>query len=144
MVPTIVGLSVIIVGLTAWNVYLTVFMFDVRDTSADALDSVVQGWERLSGRVTALESPAYPKYLGTLTGSQTDADGCEGIDPVWGEHDQRVKEALSAVQSQRTGAINTDPEEHPFFIVTEDQSEQFDADTIHRLNTLVDPKIEIE
>lgn len=124
MVPTIVGLSVVIVGLTAWNVYLTVTLFDVRDTAADALDKILEGWERLSGRVAALESPAYPKYLGTLTGAQiaTQDESCNGVDteefdPVWGEHDQRVREALTQAQTplHRTGAIQRDPESSDFF-----------------------------
>lgn len=119
MVPTIVGMSVVIVGLLAWNVYLTVFMFDVRDTAADALDALINAGESVSSRVRALESPAYPKYSGTVAGSENSENAaCEGIDPVWGAHDLAVAEALTQAQTPQhraTGAINTDPNSSAFF-----------------------------
>lgn len=138
MVPTIVGLCVVIVGLVAWITFLTIALYDVRDTAAGAIDAQTTIYIKLNARVKALEPKDYPKYLGTLTGSEIAAEDavCEGIDPVWGEHDARVAEALTQAVRPSHRVITSNPDEHPFFGVTPDQSADFDADTTHRLTEL--------
>lgn len=137
MVPTIVGLCVVIVGLVVWVTWLTIALYDVRDTAADAIDAQTTIYMALDGRVKVLEPKDYPKYLGTLTGSEIEADEreCGTPDPVWGEHDARVTDAITH-RMRGKGVINADAESHPFFTVTPDQSQNFDEDTAHRLAQL--------
>ena len=137
MVPTIVGLCVVIFGLTVWAAWLTIALYDTRDTAADAIDAQTTMYIKLDSRLKLVEPKEYPKYLGTVTGSQiaTEDAACEGIDPVWGEHDARVTDAITH-RMRGKGVINTDPDEHPFFTVTPDQSADFDEHVTHQLTEL--------
>lgn len=117
MVPTMVGLVVVIVGLVGWILFLTIALYDVRDTAAAAIDAQTTLYMKLDSRLKTVEPREYPKYSGTPAGSEIAAQdaACEGIDPVWGEHDLAVAEALTQVQTPRHRVINTDPNSSAFF-----------------------------
>lgn len=114
MVPTIVGLSFVVIGLLIWVTWLTIKLYESRNLVADTLDAHTTVYIALDGRVKAVERNQYPKYLDAVIPVEN-APECDTPDPVWGEHDARVKEALTQAATPRHRVITVDPETAPFF-----------------------------
>lgn len=129
MVPTIVGLTFVVIGLLGWVTFLTIKLYESRGLVADTLDAHTTLYIKLNGRVKVVEARQYPKYLDAVVPVEN-APECATPDPVWGEHDARVKEALTH------GTIKVTPEMHPFFSVSDEDSTEFDVDTSDRLAEL--------
>lgn len=126
MFPTIVGMSIVILGLAAWCVWLTITLYDTRDAAADAIDAQTTLYMKLYNRLRALEAPAYPKYMGTPL--PADEQECGTPDSVGWRGD-----AVSKYPSELV-----DPELHSFFAVTPEQSQAYDNQTADRLADLHD------
>lgn len=129
MVPTIVGLTFVIIGLVGWITWLTIKLYESRGLVADTLEAHTTLYIKLHSRLKAIEGRQYPMYLDAVLPVENAPD-CGTTDPVWGEHDERVKEALTH------GAIKVTPEMHPFFDISDEDSTAFDNDTKRRLTDL--------
>lgn len=101
------GLALLI--LAALFCYLWMYVHNVQHVAAAALEAHTTLYIKLTERLQALENSAYPRYLGT----DIEPD-CATPDPVWGEHDEAVRLALT--QAIKPHHVLPNPDESGFFV----------------------------